>query len=386
MFAFYALALVCLVAFWRGNLSITPALRLAWPVIVSLMLLTAWMGVQLILPEPYGTWEPHATLLQMQKTLLYLCIFCLVLLLIRGQSDLELLCWVIVVGGCLQVAIKVVTDSPGTYINRNHFAGYLEMGLALALGLMISRLDGSSAAGWRESVRRWLNTFLSAKVLIRILIITLVVGLILSRSRMGNTAFFGALSVSGLFALYAFRGSSKSITLFFVSILIVDIVLMGALFGLDKLQDRFEQLNVAEDARLYQSEITTEMLKVHGLTGVGAGAYYTAAPTYRDERIGAFYIHAHNDLLQLPLELGVPGSLFLLICLGYSFFFALRTQLVRRNVFMKSMGFASTMGLMSLLIHSSADFNLQLVSNAGTFMLLLAIPFLAMSLSRRGSR
>jgi len=84
--------------------------------------------------------------------------------------------------------------------------------------------------------------------------------------------------------------------------------------------------------------------------------------------------------------LGIPGSLFLLICLGYSFVLALRAQLVRRNVFMKSMGFASTMGLMSLLIHSSADFNLQLVSNAGTFMLLLAIPFLAMSLNRRRSR
>ena len=203
---------------------------------------------------------------------------------------------------------------------------------------------------------------------------------------MGNTAFFGALSMSGVFALYAFRGSSKSITLFFVSILIVDIVLMGAFFGLDKLQDRFEALNVTEDSRLYQSEITTGMLKVHGLTGVGAGAYYIAGPPYRDERIGAFMDHAHNDLLQLPVELGVPGSLFLLVCLGYSFFFAVRVQLVRRNVFMKSMGFASTMGLTSLLIHSSADFNLQLVSNAGTFMLLLAIPFLAMSLSRPGLR
>ena len=161
---------------------------------------------------------------------------------------------------------------------------------------------------------------------------------------------------------------------------------MGAFFGLDKLQDRFEELNLAEDSRLYQSEITTEMLKVHLLTGVGAGAYYIAAPPYRDERISVFYDHAHNDLLQLPVELGVPGSLFLLVCIGYSFFFALRVQLVRRNVFMKSMGFASTMGLTSLLIHSSADFNLQLVSNAGTFMLFLAIPFLAMSLSRSGVR
>jgi hypothetical protein len=55
---------------------------------------------------------------------------------------------------------------------------------------------------------------------------------------------------------------------------------------------------------------------------------------------------------------------------------------------MKAMGFASTMGMVSLAIHSWADFNLQLTANAGTFMVLLALPFLAFTIDsgRRGQR
>src|SRR5205823_4733388 len=46
----------------------------------------------------------------------------------------------------------------GTFINRNHLAGYLEMCLAAGVGLMLAELSSTRAVGWRDSARQLLRT------------------------------------------------------------------------------------------------------------------------------------------------------------------------------------------------------------------------------------
>ena len=58
--------------------------------------------------------------------------------------------------------------------------------------------------------------------------------------------------------------------------------------------------------------------------------------------------------------------------LGEAFGAALRAQFVRHNPLMRGFSFGAMMGIMSLMIHSTVDFNLQIPANALTFMLLLA--------------
>ncbi|HIG42271.1 MAG TPA: O-antigen ligase domain-containing protein [Gammaproteobacteria bacterium] len=94
----------------------------------------------------------------------------------------------------------------------------------------------------------------------------------------------------------------------FTSVLVIDAVLMGAFFGKDQLQQRFEQLNVGEDGRLFLSQRTLQMLESDWLTGIGAGAFYSVYPQFRDHRIGSYFDHVHNDLLQFPAELGVIAA------------------------------------------------------------------------------
>jgi len=378
----FGLAMIWLMQYWRGRVELTEAFRTALPVVVCLGAVLLWMIAQTYLPSPSKSWDVHATYFQAMKSGMYLSIFCLCLLIVQTRVQLEALAWVIVIGGVVQVLIKIFWDSSGTFVNRNHFAGYLEMALALGIGLMLARLNPSEPASWRVVARRWIRTLLGPKVIIRVLIVILVIGLILSRSRMGNTAFFGALFFAGIIGLLAFRRYNKSVAIFFVSILIVDVVLMGAFFGIDKLQQRFEQLDIAGDGRVQLSEGALAIAQDHWLTGTGAGSFYTTYPSYRDHTIRYYYDHAHNDLLQFPAELGVPASMLLAACLLFSLVIAIRVQVQRRSLLMKSMGFASTMGIISILIHSSADFNLQLTANAGTFMVLLAIPFLAWSIDR----
>ena len=52
------------------------------------------------------------------------------------------------------------------------------------------------------------------------------------------------------------------------------------------------------------------------------------------------------------------------------------------------MAFASLMGVMAILIHSTADFNLHIPANAALFVVLLALPWLGLDAARpsRGDR
>jgi hypothetical protein len=56
----------------------------------------------------------------------------------------------------------------GTFVNRNHLSGYLEMIIPLAIGLIIARIDLFSLAGlkWREKFLRFSEKGLSTNMMI----------------------------------------------------------------------------------------------------------------------------------------------------------------------------------------------------------------------------
>ena len=67
---------------------------------------------------------------------------------------------------------------------------------------------------------------------------------------------------------------------------------------------------------------------------------------------------------------------------GVAFNSALWVQCVVRDPFLKAMGFPPTMAIIALMLHSSTDFNLQVMANTATFVVLLAMPFVALSVDR----
>jgi hypothetical protein len=50
---------------------------------------------------------------------------------------------------------------------------------------------------------------------------------------------------------------------------------------------------------------------------------------------------------------------------------------------MRGISFASIMGIVAILIHSSVDFNLQIPANAALFMVILALAWISLHLARR---
>ena len=382
-----------------GRLQVSPAVNQAR---VPLFLFGLYFGVQVVMhllwPGAQLSADQHSTNAQLIKTLCLIEVFVLTLVLINDEKRFKFLVRALLIAGTFQAVygtLMTVTGTDyiwnfekrdyrgvatGTFINRNHLAGYLEMTLALGLGLMIANLGEGRSRTWRQFFRSWTDTLLGEKVRIRICLVLMVTALILTRSRMGNTAFFVGMGVAGLIGIFVFRRSQPGVVMLFVSILIIDIFLLGTFFGIEELQQRLEQTNVETEQRITAVILSLGLLTQAPWVGYGLGSFYTVFPQVRNHEISLFYDHTHADFMEFPVELGVIGMIPLVLLVCWSLFWAVRVQMTRHNRFYRAMGFAVTMAMVSIGIHSSTDFNLQIFANAATFVCILAMPFLCASL------
>jgi O-antigen ligase len=284
----------------------------------------------------------------------------------------------------LGIHIRHLDSASGTYVNRNHFAGFLEMMLALGIGLLIAGLSDRSADTWKKFIRQTIEWILSPKMVLRLALCVLVIALTTTHSRMGNAAFFSSLLVAGAIGIALSRYATRNTVLLLASLIAIDLLIVGSWFGVEKLAKRFETAGVdMVEARELPGAATLELAKDFPVFGAGPGSYYLAFPPYRTERITAFFDHAHNDYLQFAAESGFLGlailGAFVILSLGA----ALLAQWQRRDPLMRGMSFACIMGVTSILIHSWVDFNLQIPANAALFMVLLALGWISLYLDRR---
>lgn len=398
------------------------AFRAALPVLIPLGLIAGWQWLQsLALPADFAN-SLHTTLGQTiprgaditsislspwdsgraaMNTLAYLQVFSLMLLLIDRVERLRTLIMVLVISGTFQAAYgafmvmsgtEYLLFSPkefyrgvatGTFVNRNHLAGYLELCLAMGIGLLLADLRLTPARNFREGLRNFLNTLLSPKAQLRLLLAVMVIGLVMTRSRMGNTSFFVSLTVMALVYFAATRAFTRAGVLLFASLLLVDVLIVGNFFGFEEVVDRLQSTSALTEERPIVAADTLKMIKDYPFTGIGAGAYHAVYPGYQSMEVGGYYDHAHNDYLEFAAELGIPMTLLLGLAVLASIVTAIKTMSTRRNPLARGVAAGAFMGLLSLLIHAAVDFNFYIPSNAATFMVVLALPWVTMHLKRR---
>lgn len=404
--ALQLLSISVLVQLMRGSLGITPAFLAARLPLGLFVFLILYQFVAYLYPGFQIPADRYAAQVQLVKTVCLFQIFCLVLLLIDSERRYKWLVRALVIAGTFQAVygtLMTVTGTDyiwgyekkvnrgiatGTFVNRNHLAGYLEMTLAVGLGLMIANLGEGRSRTWRQFFRSWTDTLLGEKARVRICLVLMVIGLILTRSRMGNTAFFVGMGIAGLIGLFVFRRSQSGVVALFASILIIDIFLLGTYFGIEELQDRLAQTSTETEDRLVDIPLSFSLIFESPWFGHGPGSFYTVFPEVRTQEVIGINLYAHSDLVQFPVEIGIIGSIPLALLFLSSLFIAIRVQIKRHNRFYRAMGFAATMAMISIAIHSAADFNLQIFANAATFICVMAMPWLAMYLpsERRSTR
>lgn len=356
----------------------------------------------------------YVTFQYWMKSASYALLFTLILLLVNTKQRLILLAYTLVCSGLFQAfygsmmtlsgeeygffisKLAYVGMATGTFINRNHLAGYLEMTIAIGIGLLLASWSSkASVKSWRHRIRSVANLLLSQKLFLRLILAMMVIALVLTRSRMGNTAFFTSLLLAGLIYLGVFRvqtGSfrkmflrrdTRSAALLLVSLMVIDLFIVGAWFGVDKVMERIEQSSTVNDADRVEVTLNTfKLWQDYPIVGAGGGTFHTVYPRYRPDSIGAYFDHTHQDYLEVAADNGLIGLGLLGAMVVTSFAAALSALKRRRDPLMRSMAFASIMGIISLMIHSTVDFNLQIPANAATFIAILALAWISLNLNK----
>ncbi len=261
----------------------------------------------------------------------------------------------------------------GSFVYKNHYANFLLLCLSAAIGYMIANLRIQVGSSHRERLRRIVHFWLSNKVLFRIGIIIMVIALVMSRSRMGNSAFFIAMTITATLGLIFFKPRQKNYVVLFISMLVIDILIVSSLFGLKQVQQRIEQTTLAQESR---DEVITDALPIlnqHGILGTGGGTFYTVYPQFQSDTIQHFYDHAHNEYLQFIIEFGLVGAALLAALVLLCFKSAIIAIRHRRHPLPRGVAFASVMAVIGMALHSTVDFPLQAPANTAIFIVLLAL-------------
>jgi O-antigen ligase len=339
----------------------------------------------------------------------YLCIFLVTVLCVRTSSRLDTLVQTLIWSGVLQAVVGAVLFSVkaryqiffseishdrlvGTYVNPNHLAGYLCMCLSVGVGLMLARLGEGKRIGhsWRARLAAAIEFVLSPKMRLRLLLVIMVIGLVLTRSRMGNTAFFVAMLVVGLAGVVLARKTAPQTIALIVSLIVIDVLVVGGAIGLEKVVERIQDTEMvdASDGKAESIEARTDagrtamaLVKDYPLVGSGGGSFYTVFFSYRPPRYGNNFVdHAHNDYVEIAADYGLVGLGILGLLVVLTAVTTVRVMATRQSPLAWGVAFGVTMAIVALALHSTVDFNLQIPANAMTIVVILAMGWIASAL------
>lgn len=248
----------------------------------------------------------------------------------------------------------------GTWVNRNHFAGFLEMCLPFAVLYPVavlrrdfSRHGSPAAAAWKACAG------LSVAALILIAILH-------SQSRMGFFASFASLLAAGCLALAAKRrGWKRWLPL---ASLVMLIVLGFVLLPGDPLIARYGELappnSISSDMRTGMWRDTVQLIRAFPLFGCGLGAYESCFPRF--QTVAPMYTidFAHNDYLQYLAEIGAPAFLVGVLFMLGVFRQAVRSAMKEPANDQRYVALACAGAFVAIMLHSFVDFNLYIPANA----------------------
>jgi putative inorganic carbon (HCO3(-)) transporter len=269
-------------------------------------------------------------------------------------------------------------DATGTYINRNHFAGFLEMILPFAVvlalrsaGLLLRNTSGKTGT-LRKTVSR---TELPSLVFWLFLAILLFAALVFSRSRMGIiSALVSLVAILVLAGTSSFgtRTRAAVAVLFFLGILGL-IVWIGS----DPVMSRFETLgqeyNLGGQNRISIWRDTLGLIRHHPLLGTGLGSFSVVYPSVQTVFPTLLVEHAHCDYLEVATELGLPGGILLFGSIFWILARAVRGYRRTEESFDKAVSLGCIGSIAAILVHSLADFNLYIPANALVFAIILGM-------------
>jgi O-antigen ligase len=248
-----------------------------------------------------------------------------------------------------------------SFIYKNHGGAYLDLTLAVSCGLAawyylrgLRRLEKSNPSG--------VLVFFATCI---------AVGILTSYAR-GATLVMLAflLTTIGAFIVHQIRTTSENRR----PVVLIALILIFGYFlktGLEAVRsqeawDRMKSGLMREDMSLELRERATaaslEMLQENWTLGIGAGCYRFIFPIYQHRHPDLveykgqrmYWEHAHNDIIQFPIEFGLTGMLLLLAGLGWYLL-----ALIRGYFWENALSATVVLGLLAILAYGWWDFPFQ---------------------------
>jgi tetratricopeptide (TPR) repeat protein/O-antigen ligase len=344
-----------------------------------------------------GTLAPSHTTSALLVFLTYAGAYVLVIQLIRTRPQLDrLVTTLLILGGLL--AFLGLLDYlardvwllwwrntagtgrlSGTFANPDHFGAWLTMLIFLGIGALLAR---RGSAGGTSSFRQLFRSPAKREEVVRgylpaIALVTMAVALIFTLSR---GAVVSAL-VSLLMVLALLRALSRiRRSLAMVGALLIATVGYAAWIGFQPFLERVWHADYT--GRWVQTLSSLPMLGSFPLLGVGLGTYQDIYLRYQPAVLNpgrVYYTYAHNDLLQVVLELGVLGTVLILGLFWRAIQDLLSAHLLgraacpvgggeaegarRNDPFSVGLAVGALGGVLALLVHSLFDFAARIPAN-----------------------
>jgi O-antigen ligase len=290
---------------------------------------------------------------QARKLALILCLYGAVLAsfaLLQGVSPNGKLYWVRTprLGGWIY----------GPYVNHNHYAGLMEMLLPIPLVLSLTRLVHS-----KERMAAAAAAALMAGTIF------------LSGSRGGMLALFGELIVV---AIVLVRQRHNLRTALGLGVFLLIVVGLLTWLGGEQLSRRFAtagpaHIDLTGSMRFQINRDGLRMFWSKPVLGWGLGSFPIVYPQFRSFYTNFFVNQAHDDYLQLLVEMGLLGfgtMIWFLVVLYRRAFKKIEKWTTEVS---GAVTLACILGFTGILVHSAVDFNLQIPANAAFFYVLCTV-------------
>jgi O-antigen ligase len=263
----------------------------------------------------------------------------------------------------------------GPYVNHNHYAGLMEMLVPIPLIVSLTRLAPPKV-----------------RAVAAVTAAVMVGTIFLSGSRGGMLAIVAELIILAALLVRQKRSLRTAIGIgLFLAIVVGLLVWIGG----GELSKRIATASpghneLSSDIRTYINRDGLHMFLKKPVLGWGLGTFPIVYPEFRTFYTNFFVNQAHNDYLQLLVEMGALGFAAMLWFVVTLYSQALKKIKHWLTEMSGAVTLACMLGLSGILVHSAVDFNLQIPANAALFYVLCTIaagkPFAKPAHKRRVAR
>ena len=235
-----------------------------------------------------------------------------------------------------------------SYVNHNHFTGYLELVIPVTLGILMQQKRGS---------------FYARLGLILALCI-MSVAFIFAQSRGGWVSLGASFLIMNIIFIKKGILKKKSAFIFlFIAVLFFGFLFMRSPVDTSRITQPSKVLSLNGRLDIWQGAI--QMVREKPFLGVGIGDFDKGFYRYRPAGFDSRAVYAHNEYLHMATEMGILAPLLIIFLFIAIIFIGLR----KSDDFVVA---GCCCGVLSLSLHAWVDFNFHIPANMLLFTVWLA--------------